>query len=218
MNKSKIIEQTKKHIQQMFENEGSGHDWWHIHRVLNNALMITKKEKNADMFIVQLGALLHDIADHKFHGGDDSIGGKIASEWLKKIGADGDTIQAVRHIVDNVSFKGIGVKSKMTSLEGFIVQDADRLDSIGAIGIARAFAYGGFKNRPMFDPKGKAKQHKSFETYKKGSDSTIHHFYEKLLHVKDLMNTKTAKKIAIQRHKYIENYLAQFYKEWDGRE
>jgi len=218
MNKLKIISQTKKHLQEMFKNEGSGHDWWHIQRVLNNAILIAKKEKGADLFIVQLGALLHDIADFKFHDGDGTLGPKVASEWLKKIGADEITIQDVRHIVDNVTFKGLGVKSKIKSLEGKIVQDADRLDALGAIGIARAFAYGGFKNRPMFDPKGKAREHKSFTSYKKGSDSTIHHFYEKLLHIKDLMNTKTAKKFAIQRHKYIEDYLAQFYKEWDGRE
>lgn len=216
MRKSVIIKKTREHLREMFEKEGTGHDWWHIERVLKNATAIAKKEKGADLFVVQLGALLHDIADFKFHGGDDTIGGKTAAQWLESIGADEPTIRKVVHIVDNVSFKGLGVRSKMKSIEGKIVQDADRLDAIGAIGIARAFAYGGYRQRLLYDPDGKAKIRLNFKEYKKGSDSTIHHFCEKLLHVKDLMNTRTGKKMALQRHKFLEAYLRQFYAEWNG--
>lgn len=216
MSKSIIIKKTKNYLRMIFEKEGTGHDWWHIKRVLNNATVIAKKEKGADLFIVQLGALLHDIADFKFHGGDDTKGGKVAAKWLESISVDKLTIKKVVHIVDNVSFKGVGVKSKMKSLEGKIVQDADRLDALGAIGIARAFTYGGYKKRPFYNPSGKTKKHVSFEQYKKGADSTIHHFYEKLLHLKDLMNTKTGKKMALQRHKFLETYLKQFHAEWNG--
>ncbi len=216
MNKTDIIQKTKQHLYKTFENEGTGHDWWHIERVFSNATAIVKKEKGADLFIVQLGALLHDIADFKFYGEDDKVGGKMASQWLKSIGVDEITIQKIIHIVDNVSFKGIRVKSKMKSLEGKIIQDADRLDAIGAIGVARAFAYGGYKKRPIYNPNGKTRKHKSFVEYKKGADSTIHHFYEKLLHLKNLMNTKTGKKLALQRHKFLELYLKEFYAEWNG--
>jgi uncharacterized protein len=217
MNKGQTINKTKAYLRAEFEKEGTGHDWWHIERVFNNATTIAKKEKGADIFIVQLGALLHDVADFKFHGGDDTIGGKVAAQWLKKIGVDDATVKKVVHIVDNVSFKGLGVKSKMKSLEGKIVQDADRLDAIGALGIARVFAYGGYKGRPIYNPEGTTKKHKSFSSYKKGSDSSVHHFYEKLLHVKNLMNTKAGKKMALQRHKFLENYLKEFYAEWEGQ-
>jgi uncharacterized protein len=215
MNKQQLINKTKAHLKAELAGEWTGHDWWHVERVLNNAMAIAKKEKGADSFIVQFGALLHDIADFKFHGGDDTIGGKVAAQWLIKIGADVDTISRVVHIVDNVSFKGLGEKSKMKSLEGKIVQDADRLDAIGALGIARAFAYGGYKERPIYDPGAANKVNKKFSAYKKGSDSSIHHFYEKLLHVKDLMNTKAGKKMAMQRHKFLELYLKEFYAEWE---
>jgi len=216
MNKQQIINKTKVHLKAEFGKEGTGHDWWHIERVLNNASAIAKKEKGADLFIVQLGALLHDVADFKFHGGDEAIGGKVAAQWLKKIGADEITIQKIIHIVNNVSFKGLGEESKMKSFEGKIVQDADRLDAIGALGIARAFAYGGYKQRPIYDPSAIMKTNKKFSSYKKGSNSSIHHFYEKLLHVKDLMNTKTGKKMAVGRHKFLEAYLREFYAEWEG--
>lgn len=217
MNKRRIIEKTRVRLRAEFAKDSSGHDWWHIERVFNAATAIAKKENGADLFIVQLGALLHDIADFKFHGGDDTIGGKVAAQWLQRVGADQDTIQKVVHIVDNVSFKGLGVASKMKSLEGNIVQDADRLDAIGAIGIARAFAYGGHKGRPIYDPEGKTKRHKSFASYKKGSDSSIHHFHEKLIHVKGLMNTKSGKQMAAARHHYLEGYLKEFYAEWEGK-
>jgi len=216
MNKSLIIKKTKNYLRAAFKEEGSGHDWWHIERVLNNALVIAKKERPADLFIVQLGALFHDVADFKFHGGDDTVSGQVATRWLKKAGVDEITIKKVAHIVDNVSFKGAGVKSKIKSLEGKIVQDADRLEALGAIGIARAFAYGGYKKRPIYNPDGKIRKHANFVEYKKGADSTIHHFYEKVLRLKDLMNTKAGKKMALRRHKFVKAYLKQFYAEWNS--
>jgi len=216
MNKSVILQRTKDHLKKKFAAEGTGHDWWHIERVLNNATAIAKREKGADLFIVQLGALLHDIADWKFHGGDDKAGNRASIKWLKSVGADEATIKKVVHIVDNVTFKGLGVASKMQSLEGKIVQDADRLDAIGAMGIARAFSYGGHTNRPLHNPEVKAQSHKSFKEYKKGGETTINHFYEKLLHLKDLMNTKAGRKMALERHKFLVAYLKEFYAEWNG--
>lgn len=217
MNKQALINKLKLNLRAQFEKDSSGHDWWHIQRVFNNATTIAKREKGADLFIVQLGALLHDIADYKFHAGDDKIGGKVAARWLEQMDTDDLTIQKVVHIVDNVSFKGLGVESKMKSLEGKIVQDADRLDAIGALGIARAFAYGGHEGRIIYNPEAKAKIHNSFSAYKKRSSSTVHHFYEKLLSLKDLMNTKTGKRMALQRHKFLELYLKEFYAEWEGK-
>ena len=204
-------------VRKKFEKEGTGHDWWHVKRVCMNAGAIAKKEKGADVFIVQLGALLHDIADYKFHNGDETAGGRIAKEWLVSAGADMDTVGKVVHIVDNVSFKGLGVASRMRLLEGKIVQDADRLDAIGAIGIARAFAYGGYKGKPIFDPAGKVQKHATFAQYKKGTDSSVHHFYEKLMHLKDLMNTRAGKAMAQKRHAFLVAYLKEFHAEWEGR-
>ncbi len=217
MNKNKVLTTIEKIVKKKFLEEGSGHDWWHIDRVRTLSAKIAQQEK-ADSFIVELGALLHDIADFKFHEGDETIGPKTAAELLKKAGADTDTLDQVVHIVSHVSFKGEGTKSKMESLEGKIVQDADRLDAIGAIGIARTFTFGGWmRDRAIYNPDGKAKNHKTFASYKKHkSDSTIHHFYEKLLLLKDLMNTKTGKRMALARHKYMEKFLEEFFKEWDG--
>ncbi|MBI2486692.1 MAG: HD domain-containing protein [Deltaproteobacteria bacterium] len=218
MNKKLILIKTEKYVRDKLKNEGSGHDWWHVHRVSNTALSIAKRE-GADLFIVELGALLHDIADYKFHGGDSTVGPRIASEWLLSLGADKDTLNHIKHIIQHVSFKGAAVKSRMKTLEGKIIQDADRLDAIGAIGIARAFTYGGFrKNQLLYDPSGTIKKHRSFSEYKrKSTASTIHHFYEKLLLLKDLMNTKTGKKLAQHRHAFMERYLKQFFEEWEGR-
>ena len=218
MNKKQILIKTEKYVRDNLKKEGSGHDWWHVHRMRNAALYIARLE-NADLFIVELGALLHDIADYKFHGGDSTVGPRIASEWLLSLGADRKTINHITHIIENVSFKGAAVKSGMGTLEGKIIQDADRLDAIGAIGIARAFAYGGFrKNQLLYDPNGRMKKHKSFSEYKrKPTASTIHHFYEKLLLLKDLMNTKTGKKLAEHRHTFMERYLERFFEEWEGR-
>ena len=214
--KQEILQKTERHIRQLLEGEGSGHDWWHIHRVRNTALQLAKEE-NADLFIVELAALLHDIADHKFHDGDETIGPKVAAEWLRSIYTDEDTIQNIQQIIKDISFKGAGVETPMHSLEGEIVQDADRLDAIGAIGIGRAFAYGGHKNREMYNPEVSPTQHSSFEAYKSDKGPTINHFYEKLFLLKDRMNTKAARKMAEERHRFMQEYVERFYSEWDGK-
>jgi len=202
-------------VKAKFLGEGSGHDWWHIERVINTSLAIGQKEK-ADLFIVELGALLHDIADFKFHGGDEMAGGRAAEKWLKSLGVNSENIKRVRHIVDHTSFKGVGEQNSMKSLEGKVVQDADRLDALGAIGIARAFAYGGYKNREIYNPEKKVEKHRSFEEYKKDTSSTVNHFSEKLLHLKERMNTKTGLVLAKKRHRVLEKYLEQFFAEWRG--
>jgi len=168
--------------------------------------------------VVQLAALLHDIADYKFHGGDDILGPQLAEKWLKKMQVEKGIISHVCEIIKEISFKGARVKSKMKTKEGMIVQDADRLDAMGAVGIARCFATGAKLNREIYNPKIKPKLHKSFEEYKKARSTSINHFYEKLLLLKDLMNTKTAKKIAKERHKFMKQFLDRFFKEWDCRD
>lgn len=215
MNQQKIIEDTRDHVQETLKGEGSGHDWWHILRVWNTAKAIGKKEK-ADMFVVELAALLHDIADWKFNGGDEMAGARVSRQWLEKLNVDPKVIDQVCDIIATSSFKGAGVKSEIKTLEGKIVQDADRLDAIGAIGIGRTFAYGGHTNREMYNPDIKPQQHNTAEQYKNNNSPTLNHFYEKLLLLKDLMNTKTAKQIAVQRHKFMEEFLDRFYKEWSG--
>lgn len=215
MTKEEIITATHHHVREKFANEGSGHDWWHIQRVWNTALHIAKEEQ-ADEFIVSLGALLHDIADHKFHGGDETLGPKVSREWLEPFEIDASLIDHVCEIVANVSFKGAGTATTMATLEGKIVQDADRLDAIGAIGIARVFTYAGYKGHPMYDPEISSENHQTFAQYKASAGPAINHFYEKLLLLKDRMNTETGRKMAEQRHQYMEGYLAQFYREWEG--
>lgn len=216
MSKQQIIKKTATYIKNNFYGESSGHDWWHIYRVWQNAKTIGKKEK-ANMFIVEMGALLHDIADYKFHGGDEKIGGKVAREYLKKLSIPEKDINNIVYIIDNISFKGALVKEKMKSLEGRVVQDADRLDALGAIGIARVFATGAKLNRPIYDPNVKPIMHKNFKQYSKKNGHSINHFYEKLLLLKNRMNTKTGKKIAANRHIYMEKYLTRFYKEWEAK-
>lgn len=211
-----IIEQVAREVEKRLEGEGSGHDWWHIVRVWNMAKRIGKEE-NADMFVVELAALLHDIADWKFYDGDDTVGPKIARQVLEKYSVSAEAINQVCAIIMGISFKGAGVKTEMETLEGKVVQDADRLDAIGAIGVARTFAYSGHKNRPMYDPNKKPSMHQSKEEYFKSESSTINHFYEKLLLLKDRMNTQTAKNIAEERHKFMEEYLDRFFQEWDGK-
>jgi len=217
MNKEEVIKRTADYVKSKLDGEGSGHDWWHIYRVWKTAVNIGKKE-DADLFVVQLAALLHDIADWKFHAGDDSIGPKLAREWLEKLDVDENVISHVCEIIKGVSFKGAGVKSKIKTKEGMVVQDADRLDALGAIGIARAFAYGGHKGSEIYNPKIKPEKHETFEQYKKSKGTTINHFYEKLLLLKDLMNTPSARKIAGERHGFMEQYLDKFFKEWEGKE
>lgn len=208
-----IIAATATYVEELLSGEGSGHDWWHIYRVWQNAKSIAAYEA-ADMFTVELAALLHDIGDHKFHNGDETVGPRMAREWLEKQNIEEQTIIHVCSIIKDLSFKGANTTSAMPTIEGCIVQDADRLDAIGAIGIARTFAYGGHKNRELYNPKIKPVLHDSFEAYKSSTAPTINHFYEKLLLLKDRMHTETARKLAMQRHEYMEGFLAQFYAEW----
>lgn len=212
MNQQDVIQKTADYIKQEFSDDSSGHDWWHIYRVWRNAIAICEQE-NADLFIVQLAALLHDLDDWKFNESGDETPLR-ARAWLDSCSVDPVTAQAVCRIIQRVSYKGAGVEDTMDSLEGFIVQDADRLDAIGAIGIARAFAYGGYRNRPLYDPDLPPRIHASFEEYKNSKSATINHFYEKLLLLKDRMNTQTAKRIAEERHNVMLNFLDQFMQEW----
>lgn len=216
MTQEEIIKATRDHVKEKFANEGSGHDWWHIQRVWNTALHIAEAEQ-ADTFVVSLGALLHDIADHKFHGGDDSLGPKVTRPWLEQFGIAPSIVNHVCEIVANVSFKGAGTTTTMHTLEGKIVQDADRLDALGAVGIARVFAYAGYKGTAIYDPEVSPENHQTFAQYKASSGPAINHFYEKLLLLKDRMNTPTGKRMAVMRHEYMEAFLAQFYQEWEGK-
>lgn len=215
MNEDIIIEKTAEYIREKFSGEGSGHDWWHIYRVWKNAVYIAGNE-NADIKVVQLAALLHDISDWKLNDGDVEAGPRLAREWLEKMKIDEAVISHVCEIIKDISFKGAGVKTPMRTTEGMVVQDADRLDAIGAIGIARTFAYGGFKNREIHNPETRPEMHDTFEKYKNGTGPVINHFYEKLLLLKDLMNTTTAKRMAEGRHRFMEQFLERFYKEWNG--
>jgi len=210
------IEQTIKYVKEELKGAEAGHDWFHIERVYNNALNLLKSEK-ANEQVVILGALLHDIADSKFHNGDETVGPKKANEFMTSIGIEEDVKEHVIKIIENISFKGGNFERKFASKELEVVQDADRLDAIGAIGIARAFQYGGFKNRTIHDPEEKPKFNMTKEEYKKHTGSTVNHFYEKLLLLKDLMNTETGKQIAQNRHEYMQGFLQQFYNEWEGK-
>ncbi|NOY47285.1 MAG: HD domain-containing protein [Chlorobi bacterium] len=210
-----LISKTKAFVKEQLRHAEGGHDWFHTLRVFNNALLISKNE-NVDTLVVALGALLHDIADSKFHNGDETIGPKIAREFLFKHDVDSIVIEHVVKIIENISFKGGNEVQKFRSPELDVIQDADRLDAIGAIGIARCFNYGGFKNRMLFNPAIKPNLKMTKEEYKASTAPTINHFYEKLLLLKDKMNTKTGKRIATDRHHFMENFLNQFYAEWDG--
>jgi uncharacterized protein len=216
MNRNDIIQKTSEYVKQEMGNDSSGHDWRHIYRVWKNAVTICEHEK-ADMFVVELAALLHDLDDWKFNNSEDEIPYR-AKAWMESCGTDTNVINHVCEIIMHISYKGARVENKMKSLEGFIVQDADRLDAIGAIGIGRAFAYGGYKNRPMYDPGTPNQRHASFEEYKNSKSATINHFYEKLLLLKDMMNTATAQKIAEQRHEVMLRFLDQFLNEWEGND
>jgi len=215
LQKEKIISQTISFVQETLKDAEGGHDWFHIERVYKNALLIAKEE-TVDEFIVSLGALLHDIADAKFHNGDETVGPKVAREFLESLHVEKSVILHVENIISNISFKGGNFDQKFTSPELDVIQDADRLDAIGAIGIARCFNYGGFKNRKLYDPAITVNLNMTKEEYKKSTAPTINHFYEKLLLLKDKMNTVTGKKIAEQRHEYMEQFLNQFYREWNG--
>ncbi|WP_430399520.1 HD domain-containing protein [Flavobacterium sp.] len=210
-----IIDKTILFVKEQLKNAEGGHDWFHIERVYRNSILIAKNEQ-CNLEIVKLGALLHDIADSKFHNGDETIGPKIAHEFLKKENVSEEIISHVIKIIENISFKGGNFEKKFSSKELDIVQDADRLDALGAIGIARTFNYGGFKNRSIYNPNIAPKFNMSKEEYKNSEAPTINHFYEKLLLLKDKMNTESGKKIAEERHLYMENFLSQFYAEWEG--
>jgi len=212
-----LILKTEKFVRETLADAEGGHDWFHIERVWRNAQLIAKTEK-VDLLVVELGALLHDIADAKFNDGDESIGPKKARAFLETQQVDEAVIAHVENIIKFISFKsGLDTQgTKFTSKELEVVQDADRLDAIGAIGIARAFNYGGFKNRSLYDPSIPPNLNMGKETYKKSQAPTINHFYEKLLLLKDKMNTVTGKRIASQRHNYMEGYLEQFLGEWNG--
>jgi uncharacterized protein len=208
-----LIQTTAEFVRRSLENAEAGHDWWHIFRVWNTTKLILKTEK-ADPLVCELGALLHDIADHKFHEGDETKGAKIAGNFLRENNLDEDRTNAVTDLVLNISFKG-GIKSKgKKPAELQIVQDADRLDAMGAIGIARAFQYGGHKNRKLYDPEIPPRKYKSVQEYIKSDAPTINHFNEKLLLLKDLMNTETGKKLAEQRHAFMLEFLDRFFREW----
>jgi len=215
MSNKQIISNTIGFVKETLKNAEGGHDWFHIERVYNNSLLIAKTE-NVNELVIALGALLHDIADSKFHNGDETVGPKLAREFLFKQNVDSIIIEHVINIIKNISFKGGNETQKFKSVELDVVQDADRLDAIGAIGIARCFNYGGFKNRKLFDSSILPNMNMTKEEYKTSTTPTINHFYEKLLLLKDRMNTKSGKRIAIKRHQYMEQYLEQFYAEWDG--
>ena len=216
MKNNQIIEATKTFVKTTLKDAEGGHDWFHTERVYNNALLIIKGE-TVDELVVALGALLHDIADSKFNDGDDTIGPKIAGEFLMKQNVSTKVINHVIKIIENVSFSSnIDNASAFKSKELEVIQDADRLDALGAIGIARTFNYGGFKNRALYNPDIKPNLNLTKDEYKKSTAPTINHFYEKLLLLKDKMNTKTGRKIAEERHDYMVDFLKQFYAEWHG--
>ena len=212
-----IVELTMKFVKEKLTGEGSGHDWWHIHRVYNNSLQIAKNEGEGDLFVIKLASLLHDIADWKFHDGDITAGYRETKKWLSNFSLEEQLIEHVATIVRDISYKGAGEASLMETIEGKIVQDADRLDAIGAIGIARTFAYGGNKNKEMYNPNIKPVFHENFQQYKESNGTVINHFYEKLLLLKDLMNTESGRRYAEGRHDFMQDFLQQFYLEWDGK-
>ncbi len=216
MTQDQILSKTIDFVKDKLSNAEGGHDWFHIQRVFNNAKLIAKNE-NVDEFVVALGALLHDIADSKFYDGDETIGPKVAFDFLESLDIEKDVITHVIKIIKNISFKGGNVIQDFKSPELDVIQDADRLDAIGAIGIARCFNYGGFKNRALYNPEISPNLHMSKEEYKSSTAPTINHFYEKLLLLKDRMNTQTGKTIALERHRFMEDFLNQFYNEWEGK-
>ena len=211
-----IIQKTIAFVKKELANAEGGHDWFHIERVWKLAKKIASEE-NVDLLIVELGALLHDIADSKFNNGDEEIGPQKARNFLASQEVDGSIITHVENIISNISFKGGNEAQKFHSPELDVIQDADRLDALGAIGIARTFNYGGFRNRAIYNPEIKPNLNLSKEEYKNSDAPTLNHFYEKLLLLKDRMNTKTGKRMAIHRHQFMERYLEEFYKEWEGQ-
>jgi uncharacterized protein len=216
ISEAQLIESTISFVKTELKNAEGGHDWFHIERVYKNTLSIAKHE-DVNTTVVTLAALLHDIADSKFHNGDETIGSRKASEFLLSKNVDSEIIEHVTQIIDNMSFKNtFDLNTSFTSKEMEVVQDADRLDAIGAIGIARCFNYGGFKDRALYNPEIEPNLNMTKAEYKNSDAPTINHFYEKLLLLKDQMNTKTGKRIALERHNYMKGFLKQFYAEWEG--
>jgi len=207
-----ITKATEKYIKSQFQSDSSGHDWWHIYRVRNLALHLADRE-GGDRFVIEMAALLHDLDDWKINAENTEPRTKA---WLEKQSISTGIARKIIQIIDEVSFKGAGVETPVSTLEAMVVQDADRLDAIGAIGIARTFAYGGNKGRLLYDPDVSPELHNSFDSYKKTSAPTINHFYEKLLLLKDRLNTETAKKVAAGRHRFMETFLERFFNEWKG--
>lgn len=216
MNYKEIVDTTIKYVKKELQEAEGGHDWWHIERVWKNSKLIAQNEQ-LNIFIVELAALMHDIADAKFHNGDENIGPEKAKQFLESLSVDNEIIHHVENIIRNISFKGGNFKNDFYSMELAVVQDADRLDAIGAIGIARAFNYGGFKNRAIYNPSIAPDLQMNKDDYKKSNAPTINHFYEKLLLLKDRMNTSTGKKLAEERHRFMEFFLDEFYLEWEGK-
>lgn len=212
---ARVVEAAAEHIRQLLANDSSGHDWWHIWRVWRTAASLAQTE-GANMLVVELAALLHDIADWKFHDGDESAGPRAARAWLAQYAVPTEVVEQVCEIIATVSFKGAGVDTPMRTLEGRIVQDADRLDAIGAIGVARAFAYGGHRGRALYDPNIPPVPHGSFAEYKKNAGPTLNHFYEKLLLLKDRMQTSAGRALADQRHAFMQQFIDQFLAEWNA--
>jgi uncharacterized protein len=216
MEQSQHIKKTEDFVRERLQNEGSGHGWFHVDNVRKLAIGIASEEE-ADLFIVELAALLHDIADWKFNDGDTDAGPRVAREHLESVGVDPKTTDHVCRIVERISFKGAGVLDDMDSIEGRCVQDADRLEAMGAVGIARCFAYGGSKHRAIYDPTIRSAPHDSFDVYKSGVGTSVNHFYEKLLLLKDRMNTNTGRRLAEHRHTFMERFLEEFFDEWNGK-
>lgn len=208
-----LIEQAAEHIRRLLATDSSGHDWWHIWRVWQTARWLAKRER-ANVAVCELAALLHDIADWKFHGGDVEAGPRVAREWLVAAGAEQTLAERVAAIVAEVTFKGAGVATPTSSLEAACVQDADRLDAIGAIGVARAFAYGGAKGRLLHDPDQPPQTHGDFTAYRSNAGPTVNHFHEKLLLLRDRMRTDSGRDLAERRHAFMERFLAEFHAEW----
>ena len=213
---SNLVNTTIRFVKKQLQHAEGGHDWFHIERVYKLALRIAEKESDVDVLVVQLAALLHDIADSKFHDGDETIGPRLAREFLTEQQLAADQLEQVIAIIENISFKGGNQAQTYFSKELAVVQDADRLDAIGAIGIARTFNYGGFKNRALYDPEIQPNLQLTQEEYKRSTAPTLNHFYEKLLRLKALMHTETARAIAAERHQFMELFLSRFYAEWEG--
>jgi uncharacterized protein len=212
-----LVLRVSRSVRRAMEGDGTGHDWWHVWRVWQTADRLAKTEPRADPTVVSLGALLHDLGDWKFHGGDEEAAPREAGRLLERLGAEEAILCRVQQVCREISFKGAGVADRPTTLEARIVQDADRLDAIGAVGIARTFAYGGAKGRLIYEPGVMPVLHGSFDSYKKSKSHTINHFHEKLLLLKDRMHTRAARRIARERHRYLVAFLKRFHAEWEGR-